>query len=155
MLTAKPVGNPVYVKHLLNVFILVRCKTRTASARAALSYTLTMAITNESRDKLKARLSKAIGHLNAVYKMVDEQKYCIDILNQLKAVQSALDKSAEIMLKDHLNTCVVEAVQNNDSARVMEELWQLLRHSSEAESTEQTLENADTKITAKNDCCSS
>ena len=87
--------------------------------------------------------------------MVDEQKYCIDILNQLKAVQSALDKSAEIMLKDHLNTCVVEAVQNNDSARVMEELWQLLRHSSEAESTEPTLETSGTKTIAKNDCCGS
>ncbi|MCA0316369.1 MAG: metal-sensitive transcriptional regulator [Candidatus Melainabacteria bacterium] len=95
-----------------------------------------MAITDDSRDKLKARLSKAIGHLNAVYKMVDEKKYCIDILNQLKAVQSALDKTAEIMLKDHLNTCVVEAVQNNDSQRVMEELWQLLRHSESSESDE-------------------
>ena len=95
-----------------------------------------MAITDDSRDKLKARLSKAIGHLNAVYKMVDEKKYCIDILNQLKAVQSALDKTAEIMLKDHLNTFVVEAVQNNDSQRVIEELWQLLRHSESSESDE-------------------
>lgn len=90
-----------------------------------------MAITDESRVKLKARLSKAIGHLNAVYKMVDDKKYCIDILHQLKAVQSALDRTAEIMLKDHLDTCVVEAVQNNDSQRVMEELWQLLRKSAE------------------------
>lgn len=86
-----------------------------------------MAITDESKEKLKARLSKAIGHLNAVYKMVDDKKYCIDVLNQLKAVQAALDKTAEIMLRDHLNTCVVEAVQHNDSQRVMEELWQLLR----------------------------
>jgi DNA-binding FrmR family transcriptional regulator len=114
-----------------------------------------MAITNESRDKLKARLSKAIGHLNAVYKMVDEQKYCIDILNQLKAVQSALDKSAEIMLKDHLNTCVVEAVQNNDSARVMEELWQLLRHSNDTEGPEQSLETGTIKAGTKTDCCGS
>ncbi|HMX44476.1 MAG TPA: metal-sensitive transcriptional regulator [Candidatus Obscuribacter sp.] len=104
-----------------------------------------MAITEESKVKLKARLSKAIGHLNAVYKMVDEKKYCIDILNQLKAVQSALDKTAEIMLKDHLNTCVVEAVQNNDSQRVMEELWQLLRHS-EPETPEE-------KSTETSGCC--
>lgn len=90
-----------------------------------------MAITDESKEKLKARLSKAIGHLNAVYKMVDDKKYCIDVLNQLKAVQSALDKTAEIMLRDHLNTCVVEAVQHNDSQRVMEELWQLLRRPQE------------------------
>lgn len=90
-----------------------------------------MAITDESKEKLKARLSKAIGHLNAVYKMVDDKKYCIDVLNQLKAVQAALDKTAEIMLRDHLNTCVVEAVQHNDSQRVMEELWQLLRRPSD------------------------
>jgi len=112
-----------------------------------------MAITDDSRDKLKARLSKAIGHLNAVYKMVDDQKYCIDILNQLKAVQSALDKTAEIMLKDHLNTCVVEAVQNNDSTRVMEELWQLLRHSSEAEPTEESEQNKKSAVAVTKDCC--
>ncbi len=107
-----------------------------------------MAITDESRVKLKARLSKAIGHLNAVYKMVDDKKYCIDILHQLKAVQSALDKTAEIMLKDHLDTCVVEAVQNNDSQRVMEELWQLLRKSAEEDSKPETAQAED------NNCCS-
>jgi DNA-binding FrmR family transcriptional regulator len=61
--------------------------------------------------------------------MVEDEKYCIDVLNQLKAVQSALDKTAQFMLKEHLNTCVVEAVKANDSARVMDELWQLLRKS--------------------------
>ena len=153
MPTVNAVDNLLFVKFSLNVHILVRCKTRIASANTALSYTLIMAITNESRDKLKARLSKAIGHLNAVYKMVDDQKYCIDILNQLKAVQSALDKSAEIMLKDHLNTCVVEAVQNNDSARVMEELWQLLRHSSEIDGAEPIAESNTVIAAAKKDCC--
>jgi len=90
-----------------------------------------MAITAANKDKIKQRLARAIGHLNAVYKMVDDERYCIDVLNQLKAVQSALDKSAEQMLRLHLNTCVVEAVQNNDSTRVMEELWQLLRKGAE------------------------
>lgn len=61
--------------------------------------------------------------------MVENEKYCIDILNQLKAVQAALDKSAQIMLKQHLNTCVVEAVKADDFERVMDELWQLLRKS--------------------------
>lgn len=90
-----------------------------------------MPITDDSKEKLKLRLSKAIGHLNHVQKMVDEKRYCIDVLHQLKAVQSALDRTAEIMLKQHLNTCVVQAVQNNDSDRVMEELWQLLRRNNE------------------------
>lgn len=86
-----------------------------------------MPITDDSKEKLKARLAKAIGHLNAVYRMVDEKKYCIDVLHQLKAVQSALDKTSEIILRQHLETCVVEAVKNQDSERVMDELIQVFR----------------------------
>ena len=89
----------------------------------------TMAITGDTKRLLTLRLAKASGHLNAVQKMVEDEKYCIDILNQLKAVQSALDKTAQLMLKQHLNTCVVEAVKADDSERVMDELWQLLRKS--------------------------
>ncbi len=86
-----------------------------------------MAITPANKEKLKSRLAKAIGHLNAVHRMVDEQKYCIDVLNQLKAVQAALDKTAEVILRQHLETCVVEAVKNQDSQRVIEELMQVFR----------------------------
>jgi CsoR family transcriptional regulator, copper-sensing transcriptional repressor len=86
-----------------------------------------MAITDESKEKLKARLAKAIGHLNAVYRMVDEKKYCIDVLHQLKAVQSALDKTSEVILRQHLETCVVEAVKNQDSERVIDELIQVFK----------------------------
>ena len=88
-----------------------------------------MAITGETKRLLTLRLAKASGHLNAVQKMVEDEKYCIDVLNQLKAVQAALDKTAQLMLKQHLNTCVVEAVKADDSQRVMNELWQLLRKS--------------------------
>ncbi|HEY9776261.1 MAG TPA: metal-sensitive transcriptional regulator [Planktothrix sp.] len=88
-----------------------------------------MAVSGDRKQLVTTRLAKAIGHLNAVQKMVEDERYCIDVLNQLKAVQAALDKTAQLMLKEHLNTCVVEAVKANDSARVMEELWQLLRKS--------------------------
>jgi DNA-binding FrmR family transcriptional regulator len=86
-----------------------------------------MPITVDNKEALKNRLAKAIGHLNSVYRMVDEQKYCMDVLHQLKAVQSALDKTAEIMLKQHLETCVVDAIKNQDSERVIEELMQVFR----------------------------
>jgi CsoR family transcriptional regulator, copper-sensing transcriptional repressor len=92
-----------------------------------------MAITGETKRQITIRLAKANGHLMAVQKMVEGEKYCIDILNQLKAVQSALDRTAQIMLKEHLNTCVVEAIKADDSARVMEELWQLLRRGDDTE----------------------
>ena len=112
-----------------------------------------MALHGETKEVLKRRLARAIGHLNAVYKMVDDEKYCIDVLNQLKAVQSALDKTAQLMLKQHLETCVVEAVKANDSARVMDELWQLLRkdtpaHMAEEQSTVVTINSPNKK------CCS-
>ena len=90
-----------------------------------------MAITEDNKEALKNRLAKAIGHLNSVYRMVDEKKYCIDVLNQLKAVQAALDKTAEVMLKQHLETCVVEAVQNQDAGRVIEELMIVFRKAPE------------------------
>jgi len=92
-----------------------------------------MAITGDTKRLLTRRLAKAIGHLTAVQRMVEDEKYCVDVLNQLKAVQSALDRTAQLMLKQHLNTCVVEAVKADDSERVMNELWQLLRRGSDGE----------------------
>ncbi len=86
-----------------------------------------MPITDDSKVHLKARLAKAIGHLNCVYRMVDEKRYCMDVLQQLKAVQAALDKTAEVMLKQHLETCVVDAIRNQDSERVIEELMLVFR----------------------------
>lgn len=86
-----------------------------------------MPITDDSKEKLKLRLVKAMGHLNAVHRMVDEKKYCIDVLHQLKAVQAALQKVSEEILKQHLQTCVVEAVRNQDEERVMHELMQVFR----------------------------
>jgi len=109
-----------------------------------------MAITGEVKNRLKMRLARALGHLNAVHKMVDDEKYCIDVLTQLKAVQAALDKTAQLMLKQHLNTCVVEAVKADDSARVMNELWQLLRKGSD-NAVEETLELSATE--SGHACC--
>jgi DNA-binding FrmR family transcriptional regulator len=106
-----------------------------------------MAITGEVKRALTLRLAKAIGHLVAVQRMVDEEKYCMDVLNQLKAVQSALDRTAQVMLKQHLDTCVVEAVKANDSARVMDELWQLLRKGSEGSEGLEGLDGTDIQAT--------
>lgn len=109
-----------------------------------------MTITGDTKRLITVRLAKAIGHLTAVQKMVEDEKYCIDVLNQMKAVQTALDRTAQLMLKQHLNTCVVEAVKADDSERVMEELWQLLRKGSDNSDQSSELE---VSIEAKK-CCS-
>jgi len=113
-----------------------------------------MPITDEVKEKLKARLSKAIGHLNAVYRMVDEKKYCIDVLHQLKAVQAALDKTSEVILRQHLETCVVEAVQKQDSARVIEELMQVFKQAPTLYMPEEkTIEVSQAEQNNKAGCC--
>ena len=117
------------------------------------SYTGEMPITDDSKEKLKLRLSKAIGHLNSVYRMVDEKKYCMDVLNQLKAVQAALDKTAEVMLKQHLETCVVDAIQKQDSARVIEELMQVFRKAPELYLADDEASDFAAAVIGKNNCC--
>lgn len=66
------------------------------------------------------RLSRAIGHLEVVKRMVEEGRDCNDILIQLAAVRSALQNTGKVILKDHLEHCIVDAVQNGDLASIEE-----------------------------------
>lgn len=94
---------------------------------------LVMSINNDAEKDVSSRLARALAHLHTAHRMIDNKQYCIDILFELKDVQANLDQASELMLKNHLETCLVEAIQNNDSARVMEELWQLLRKKPDSE----------------------
>ncbi len=116
----------------------------------SLSYSETMPITEDSKEKLKRRLVKAMGHLNAVHKMVDEKRYCIDVLHQLKAVQAALDKAGEEILKQHLETCVVDAIRNQDEQRVIDELIQVYRKAPNLSIPEEEVVSI---FSAKSNCC--
>ena len=60
------------------------------------------------------RLARATGHLEAVKKMVEEGRDCADVLIQLAAVQSALGAISRIILKDHIEHCLVEAVEERN-----------------------------------------
>ena len=71
------------------------------------------------------RLNYLIGHLKANLKMVKEDRYCIDIIRQNQAVTAALEKVNEIILRNHLETCVTTAVRNKDEKekrRVFQEI---------------------------------
>ena len=61
---------------------------------------------NEGRSKVKARLSRIAGQVAGLQKMVDEDRYCVDILTQLAAVRSALDAVGVQLLTDHVEHCV-------------------------------------------------
>ena len=60
------------------------------------------------------RLSKAIGHLEAVKRMVERDEDCSEVLIQLAAVRSAINNTGKVVLKNHMNHCIVEAVEEND-----------------------------------------
>lgn len=64
------------------------------------------------------RLSKAIGHLEAVKRMVEQDADCSDVLIQLAAVRSALNNTGKVILKNHINHCIVEAVEENDQEAI-------------------------------------
>lgn len=60
------------------------------------------------------RLSKAIGHLEAVKRMVERNEDCSEVLIQLAAVRSAINNTGKVVLKNHMNHCIVEAVEDGD-----------------------------------------
>lgn len=67
------------------------------------------------------RLSKAIGHMEAIKRMVEEGRDCSEILIQLSAVKSAINNTGKVVLQDHIEHCVVEAAESGDF-QVIEEL---------------------------------
>lgn len=74
----------------------------------------------QSKRKLLNRLSRMIGQLGGIKKMVEEDRYCGDILMQVAAVESALQAFGYVVLQDHMETCVVEQIQSGNTAIVDE-----------------------------------
>jgi DNA-binding FrmR family transcriptional regulator len=66
------------------------------------------------------RLSLAIGHLESVKRMVEDGRDCTEVLIQLAAVRSALGSVSRIILKDHIEHCVVDAVETHDQEAIDE-----------------------------------
>jgi len=64
------------------------------------------------------RLSRAIGHLESVKRMVEDGKDCSEVLIQLSAVISALNSTGKVILKDHLEHCIVDAVESGDEEAI-------------------------------------
>jgi len=74
------------------------------------------------------RLKSIEGHVRGVRRMVDEGAYCIDVVNQIVAIERALKKVSALVLDDHLHSCVANAMQSRDPAereRVVGELMQV------------------------------
>jgi DNA-binding FrmR family transcriptional regulator len=86
----------------------------------------------DNKAKLANRLSRIEGQVRGVARMIDEDRYCIDILTQLQAVRAALAKVETQMLNDHLHHCIEAAISGGDTDDQRQkagELIQLLQRS--------------------------
>lgn len=75
---------------------------------------------HENTKAVLNRLSRAIGHLEAIRQMVEDRRDCSDVLIQLAAVKSAINNTGKLILKDHINHCLVHAVENHDEQLLTE-----------------------------------
>ena len=75
-----------------------------------------------SKDELRARLARVEGQVRGLARMVDEDRYCIDVLTQVSAVQAALDKIALGLLDDHTRHCLMNEGRDGGSDEQADEL---------------------------------
>lgn len=75
---------------------------------------------------LQKRLNRAIGQLGGVKSMIDDNRYCGDVLLQLAAAEKAIHRVSELVLENHLHTCVVEQVRQGNE-EVVDEAMDLIR----------------------------
>jgi len=89
-------------------------------------------VTHESTADVIQRLKSVEGHVRGVQRMVDEGAYCIDVVNQIVAIQRALKKVSGLVLDDHLHSCVTDAMRGTDATareRVLGELIEVFEAS--------------------------
>ena len=78
---------------------------------------------HHSHEQTKAvlnRLSRAIGHLESIKRMVEDGRDCSEVLIQLSAVKSAINNTGKIILQDHIEHCIVDAVEHGDRDAIKE-----------------------------------
>lgn len=80
----------------------------------------------KDRKQLQNRINRIIGQLNGIKGMIDDNRYCGDILIQIGAVESALQSLGYIILQDHMQTCVVEEVRNGNE-EILAEAIELIK----------------------------
>ena len=82
-------------------------------------------ITTDTREDYLKRLNYIEGHLSGVRRMIEEEKYCVDILKQTFAIRRAIQKLESRLLEGHLHSCVIEGVRDGREDQVLGELVEL------------------------------
>ena len=101
-----------------------------AEAVASTAEWKTLMLEDDEKKKVLNRIKRINGQVEAVGRMIDDEEYCVDVLMQISAATGALAKVGQIVLENHLKTCVMKAMKNNDDAdrdQKLEELIKLFR----------------------------
>jgi CsoR family transcriptional regulator, copper-sensing transcriptional repressor len=80
----------------------------------------------DAREKIQARLKKVAGQVAGIQRMVDEDRYCVDVLHQIAAVEGALDRVGHLMLASHVETCVASAIESGKPKERKDKLDELM-----------------------------
>jgi len=82
-------------------------------------------VRSEIRYDVVSRLRSVAGHLKAVERMVEEDKYCVDVMKQTMAIEKALERIDTVILEEHLATCVADSFRQGRSDRTVKELAEI------------------------------
>jgi DNA-binding FrmR family transcriptional regulator len=84
-------------------------------------------INDECASKARTRLRKIEGQLRGLQKMIDDRRYCVDVLDQISAVQAALGGVGKLLLKNHIETCVARALSGDDERERRQKVEELVK----------------------------
>lgn len=121
---SKPIGNHI---KMIAFFIDKRSKSDILFVSPHGGYERRVSMTEEHKHqhqdtkKILDRMSRAIGHMESIKRMIEEGRDCSEVLIQLSAVRSAINNIGKIVLQDHISHCVVDAVETGDK-KVLEDL---------------------------------
>ncbi len=81
----------------------------------------------DTQTRILHRLKISRGHLEKIIKMVEDDEYCIDVLHQLNAVEKGLKESGNLVMENHLRTCVAEQIKNGNSQETVKEVMSVFK----------------------------
>jgi CsoR family transcriptional regulator, copper-sensing transcriptional repressor len=81
----------------------------------------------ESKEQVQRRLQRIAGQVAGIQRMVDGERYCVDVLLQIAAVQAALGQVGKLVLGSHVDTCVAEAIAGGDQQEARGKVDELMQ----------------------------
>lgn len=105
---------------------LASCESKSPRSQSCCCHHKATPRSEELQRNLQKRLNRAIGQLNGVKAMIDDNRYCGDVLMQLSAAESAVHSISAILLQNHLETCVVEQIEQGNT-EIIDEAMQLIK----------------------------